>query len=302
MARSMNLTAKMTVSQAFQCIVRHCVGHIRANEAGVSVAAKWNAESLHQMRIGLRQLLTALEIFHKVQPFPDELKQELKWLEQQLSAARDWDVFSGTTLPDMADFLVKAGSDTKHLTPLMQVAKTRAQQEHSLASTVISSARYFKLMLQLNHWLFGPITQSTKNKICQNKRITLKKFSRDAIKEIQTHLVKRNKKLTDLTPKSLHRLRIATKKCRYATDFFKSLHPGKKMQEYITRITRRQDILGEHNDIVVADRLLNELQISHADLAESASFARGFLAARIKPNELHHHRLRKKLSTRIFYR
>lgn len=290
----------MTVSQAFQRIVSHCVAHIRANEAGVSVAAKWHAKSLHEMRIGIRQLRTVLAIFSKVQPFPDELKQEIKWLDQQLSAARDWDVFSGTTLPDLARHLLKAGLDTNHLAPLIKVATKRTQEEHVLASALISAVRYSKLMLQLNRWLSGPLTQNTINKAGSNKRISLKKFSRDAIKKSQVRLLKCNKKIIDADPKSLHRLRIATKKCRYTTVFFNSLCPGKGMQKYIKKLTRRQNILGAYNDIVVAHRLLNELQINHADLTESASFARGFLAARIKLNALRNHRAWKKLSVRAY--
>jgi CHAD domain-containing protein len=170
----------MTVSQAFRCIVRHCAAQIRANEVGVSVAEKWNVESLHQMRVGIRCLRTALEIFRKVQSFPDEWGQEMKWLDHQLSAARDWDVFSETTLPELTLILLKAGLESTHLTPSILVVKKRAQEEHSVAAAVICSARYSKLMLQLNRWLSA---QNTKNKIRPNKRISLKKFSRDAEKK-----------------------------------------------------------------------------------------------------------------------
>jgi CHAD domain-containing protein len=288
-----HLSEKMTVSQTFQRIVRHCVARIHANEAGVSVAPKWNPESLHQMRIGIRQLRTALKIFRQVLPFPTKLKQEIKWLDQQLSPARDWDVFSETTLPNLVHILHKAGLDAKHLTPLLKIAIKKAHEEHLLASSVLTGERYAKLMQRLIHWTSGQI------KTKSNQKFSLKSFSHDAIQKSQMLLFKRNKKISVVNPKSLHRFRIAAKKCHYAAIFFKSIYSKKKLQKYIIKLNRLQDVLGAHNDMIVADRLLNELQMDHAELAASASFARVFLEARIKSTKLHYHKLSKRISTQF---
>ena len=59
---------------------------------------------------------------------------------------------------------------------------------------------------------------------------------------------KRGRKLASLSPAELHRLRIAIKKFRYATDFFAGLYEGKRARATLKRLARLQDILGAIND------------------------------------------------------
>lgn len=272
-----NLKGNMTASKVWRSIVRQCVLHIRANEAGVSETVNWNPESLHQMRIALRRLRTAFGIFRQVLSFPEELKREIKWLDEQLGAARDWDVLSESTLPDIAQNLFDAGIDTSHLVPLIDVSRKIALEKRILVSTTQSSARYAKLLHRLNNWQPEPL---------QNNGSSLKKASLEAIQRNHKKLRRFINKNTDCSQQSLHRLRIIVKKCHYTADFLKSLFPGKRMRKYITRMARKQDILGAQQDVTVANRLLDELLNHHPDLADSICFARGFLAARMKSNKL----------------
>jgi len=99
-ARKLILPPHATVEQAFQAICANCLEQLQANEAGVIDAG--DAESLHQMRVGLRRLRAALGQFRAVLPLPVSLVDDIDWLAAQLGPARDWDVLAGTTLPALA--------------------------------------------------------------------------------------------------------------------------------------------------------------------------------------------------------
>jgi CHAD domain-containing protein len=61
---------------------------------------------------------------------------------------------------------------------------------------------------------------------------------------------KRGRHFVNLAPPELHRLRIAAKKLRYATEFFAPLHDGRNARDYHDALARLQDVLGSYNDAV----------------------------------------------------
>ena len=58
-----------------------------------------------------------------------------------------------------------------------------------------------------------------------------------------------------------HRLRIALKKLRYATEFFEALYPKKHTKPYLAALKDLQDGLGHLNDVAVAQRLIDSLVV-----------------------------------------
>jgi len=95
-AQPLPLDAAMTVEQVFLAICGNCLEQVSGNQDGV--AAGEDVESLHQMRVGLRRLRSALGMFKTLLALPDALKTELDWLGGALGEARDWDVLAGNTL------------------------------------------------------------------------------------------------------------------------------------------------------------------------------------------------------------
>jgi len=74
-------------------------------------------------------------------------------------------------------------------------------------------------------------------------------------------------------------VRIAAKNLRYAAEFFQSLYPARRLRPYVEALTGLQGALGQLNDASVADTLLRQLAQTHPELAQSAAFARSYLAA-----------------------
>jgi CHAD domain-containing protein len=89
-AEPMLLCSGMTIEAGFQAILGSCITQIQDNAIGVVQGA--DSESIHQMRVGVRQLCSALGLFARWIPCPPTLQQELGWLASELGAARDADV------------------------------------------------------------------------------------------------------------------------------------------------------------------------------------------------------------------
>ena len=89
----------MSVEQVFLAIAGNCLEQVSGNQDGV--AGGEDVESVHQMRVGLRRLRSALGMFKSLLALPDALKGELEWLGGALGEARDWDVLAGNTLAQL---------------------------------------------------------------------------------------------------------------------------------------------------------------------------------------------------------
>ncbi len=300
-AARLDLSPKMTIDQVFQAIAFNCITQIQANEAGV--AAQHDVESLHQMRVGLRRLHSAFTLFRDVLQPPETLQSELDWLATELGAARDWDVLVGATLPSVAT----VAPDETGLAELQRLAQVRAQEQHNAAAVAIQSPRYTRLILNLTRWIQGRGWCDTLTPADQ-ARLTARipKFARNMLIDNQNRLLKRARQLRGANPVALHRIRIAAKKARYATEFFQSLYPKKKVRPYVAALSVLQDEFGWRNDASVAEGLLKQWQEkeqeqgqeqhSQATLASSTGFIRGYLTSQVQNSEQTMCRLWKKFT------
>jgi CHAD domain-containing protein len=276
-AKPLALSKDMTVEQAFQCIARNCLEHVCANQDGV--ATGHDAECVHQMRVGLRRLKSALRSFRKPMQLPETLGEELDWLAGALGGARDWDVLADTTLATVAGEMAEPGE----LDQLRNAAANIARDKHKEAAAAVNSHRTTRLMLNLARWIDGAGWRDGDHHA--NKKAleaAVKPFARRLLLRDRARLLRRGKKLAGGDPVARHRVRIAGKKTRYDTEFFQSLFGKASLHRYIKVLSTLQDELGMLNDATVAARLLPEIERAHTDLAPSAQFVGGYLASRIE--------------------
>lgn len=251
-ARPAALRRGMPVHDAFRAVIGAGLAHLQANERGVLKAR--DPEYLHQMRVALRRLRSAVEIFGPLFPAPAMVRAEssIKWLSRRLEAARDWDVFMGETLPafqrghrarqGMAEFAARCEA-------LRSRAHDRAQRAvrslryrrlgHGLAALIASRDRPGRLDdTPARAVLLGPVDD----------------FASVILERRHGQVRKRGRRLAGQTSSELHRLRIAIKKYRYAADFFAGLYEVQPARRTLKRLARLQDILGVMNDAAaVAD-------------------------------------------------
>ena len=275
-AQPLALDAAMSVEQAFLAIAGNCLEQVSGNQDGV--AAGEDVESLHQMRVGLRRLRSALGMFKALLALPEGLQQELDWLGGALGEARDWDVLAGQTLARLD------GEAAADAAALAQAAHAQARAAHAQAAQAVASSRYTAWMLGVQRWLqAGEWRASRTPRQLQRLDAGVLGFARKTLRADQRRLMKRGRRLLHATPQQRHKVRIAAKKTRYATEFFASLLAGRAVKPYVGRLSALQDELGWLNDVQVADRLLQQLpdgQAGHAELRLHAAFVRGYLAAR----------------------
>jgi len=265
----------MALEEGFRLIVNHCLAQVRGNEAGVVRAD--DPESIHQMRVSLRRLRSALRLFAAWIAFPTPLQQELRWLGGELGAARDADVLADGTLLTMTE----ACPQEAHLLQLRRYASELAVQSRQRAGTAVASARYSRLMRSMVDWLEASRWREALDPPVQRALTQpLNKRARQILQRLHHRLLRRGKRLAQDTPEERHRVRIAAKEARYASEFFQSLRPAGRVRRHLRRLAALQDALGGFNDAAVADRLLHEIEVHQPDLACSAAFARGLLCAR----------------------
>ncbi len=275
-AQPLVLRKKDTVEAAFECIVQNCLSQIQGNELGVIRSD--GAEPVHQMRVGIRRLRSAIDLVEPLLVFPAKLDAELKWIAGKLGAARDWEVLAASTLSEAVS-QEHAGADGQTLVCLV---KEHARQRRTDAAAAVDSNRYACLVIELTRWF----DQSQwREGMDDERRDALNKpvaeFAADALHDRHRKLMKRGRHLPDLDSGTRHRARIAAKKLRYAMEFFASLYEKKTLQGYSTTLTQLQDDLGRRNDLAVADRLLRDLAAAMPEAAIGAAYARGFLASRM---------------------
>lgn len=270
------LRKKDTVEAAFECIVQNCLAQIQGNELGVIKSD--DAEPVHQMRVGIRRLRSAIDLVEPLLVFPVTLEVELKWIAGKLGAARDWEVLTTSTLSETVGY-VPLDSDGQ---TLARTGRGIARQRRADAALAVDSNRYACLVIELTRWFDQAqwregMDDERRNAL--NKPVS--EFAADALHTRHRKLMKRGRHLPDLDPKTRHRARIAAKKLRYAMEFFSSLYEKKTLQSYTSTLTQLQDDLGWRNDLAVADSLLRDLAATEPNVAVGAAYARGFLASRM---------------------
>ncbi len=252
-ARPAALDHGMSVNDAFKAVMWANLAHLQANERGMLEGG--DPEYLHQTRVALRRLRSAVTVFAPLFPEPvlSPVRAGLKWLAASLGGARDWDVFLTQTLPPiMAELGPHGGLEdfAARCEKLRGVANRRARR-------AVRSARYRRLSLRLAAWLSSEGWQKRLDLAARAALQTpIDGYAGAVLERRYSQVRKKGRKLAGLSAAQLHRLRIAVKKLRYAADFFAGLYEEKAAREALKRLSGLQDILGSMNDAATVANLM----------------------------------------------
>lgn len=263
------LTREMKAGQAFREIARVALAQVHANEHGVIHSA--DPEYLHQMRVGIRRLRSAFSLFRDVLGDAATLHAaNLRSIAGSLGPARDWDVFVTETLPMVRPALtahVVAGAFEEFCIRQQQSARTKTKK-------LIKTITYNESMLRLGGWLAGGMDHDT----------AWLQPARDCAAQIlalrHARVLKRGRHLERRTAAELHRLRIAVKQLRYATEFFFTLFPVRSMTTLRDRLAQLQDILGRINDAAAVQPLFSEAVADDREMTAAVGIVIGWCEAR----------------------
>lgn len=255
-AKAPQLEKELSTSDAFLRVIQSCLTHLQANEAGVLGGE--DPEFVHQMRVALRRMRSALSIFSGLVPREHigAILEELRWLAGELDGARNWDVFALETLPPV----VSSFPDHAGVAWLKSRIAEIRHQYNTQAREAVASARYQKLLLNLGAWLCRqPWRGTTETNPPPVPEIPIAEFAAEVLQKRHKQLKKRGKDVATLAPRERHQVRIAAKKLRYAAEFFSSLYPRKRTRNYVDALAGLQDVLGTLNDAATTVTLLQEV-------------------------------------------
>lgn len=228
----------MSVAEAFEVIVHACIRQYRLNEP--LVIGKRKAEALHQARVAMRRLRSALTLFKSAirDAEYEYLRGELRWFTGQLGEARNLDVYLERDLSD---------ADRATLTE-------RRERAYDHLTAVKDSRRFRLLVLELVHWTaFGPWRSS------KQARKPIRGYAGRRLDRLWAAICEAGRHLSDLSEDDRHALRIRVKKMRYAIEFLNGLYPAARAQQarFGEAVEALQESLGKLNDLVVARTLVD---------------------------------------------
>lgn len=269
------VTADMPLAEAIQTVGRACQRHLLRNEA--HLRELHDPEAVHQMRIALRRLRSALSVFNSVVSGPETeaLTAELKWLTDELGPARDTDVF----IAEILDPILAVHPDENGLAALATRFEHRKATHYRRALAAIDDRRYTALMLQIGAWIEGgawlrpddPAMQAQIARPCGG-------FAAETLDIRHKKVLKRGKRFSVQDVCQRHRLRVQIKKLRYASEFFSDVWgKGKPVKAYVRALKALQDDLGNLNDIAVAHSLLRAM-VGEDNIDARETWAAGFTA------------------------
>ena len=256
-AQTPEFSPELSTREAFVHILRSEVVHLQANEEGVLQGE--HPEFIHQMRVALRRMRSALRVFSAVVPRETSLplSEELRWLTKELDAARNWDVFVLETLPP----ILAAFPEHQSLMSLRTESDQLRQRQNLWASGAITSGRYQQLLLRLGTWLCSqPWRVEGEENTAHIAEQPISVFAEQVLQKYHKQFKKQGRHLATLAPEERHQVRIAAKRLRYAAEFFSSLYSHKRTRRYIAALASLQEILGVLNDAATAISLLKDLE------------------------------------------
>lgn len=270
------LTPRMTPRTAFRAIAHSCVQHFMLNEE--VVRGRFDGEAIHQARIGVRRLRSALSLFGPLVADSQTalVKADLKWLSDSLGRVRDLDVFETRLLGARAEKDPPLGfSDLS-----VHIANLKQARYRDLV-TDLSSPRWRSGLLRLLQWIEAG-DWALRDEVAEPAMA----FAARRINKKWEKLARDARAVSKLDDEALHDLRKRGKRLRYATEFFAPLVKGKEGRErvkhFIGALEDMQTALGRQHDLVFAADMLTDMAASAGAAKPTLMFAAGHLAGEMR--------------------
>jgi inorganic triphosphatase YgiF len=248
------LPAEARLGDIVELVIASCLGQFVANWP--ALVETRHPDSIHQMRVALRRLRTALAFFKRILPCVefDIFREEARRIASGLGPARDLDALRE---------LVEKGPLAQHaqgesLEALLTTLDDRRVAAYAIAQEAIVDLSTTQFVLNLQAFLARQTWRRTLSGV-EPPRLTepAAPFACETLERLHKRVLKRGQRLSQMPPEERHSVRIAVKNLRYAAEFFSSFFHGAR--SYIQEIGLLQDQLGAYNDAGSATRLLQDV-------------------------------------------
>ena len=227
-----------------------------ASEVG---AGSRDEEHVHQLRVGLRRLRTALRelgpLAHGADP---AWEGRLAAAFARLGAIRDDDTVANAVRP----MLERAHAPRLRWTPRTSDAD---------AVGIVRDEAFQDAMLALLRWTLADQAPIEHGATPADARTQVEQ----RLSALHRQLATGGRRFPELPTEEQHRVRKRLKRLRYLSELVSAWWPEKAVRRYLKRLAPAQDALGHYNDIIVAtERFLADAQVD-----PSSYFAAGYLRA-----------------------
>ena len=228
-----------TPFEALRARLRNQLGEIERHDPGTRLGR--DPESLHDMRVGVRRLRALLRTGKKlVATDITDLDDRLKALGRVLGDVRDLDVLLERLEGEAAEL---GGDDAKHAKSLLDALRTERKRCRRRLMTFLRSVNYLALL--------DDTARTIEELEPSESGASLDELAEKAFGKVDKAVRKLPGEPAD---EELHAVRKKGKRARYAGELAGQKKPVK-------RAKKLQDVLGEHQDAVVAAERLRGLAV-----------------------------------------
>jgi triphosphatase len=220
-------------------VVNSCLAQILPNASEVAAGSE-APEHVHQLRVGLRRLRTALRELKDLAPPPctEDDAQALDDAFGRLGAARDRQV---------------VGS---HITARLQAAGApwaewpQGDEAITAPADTVRSAAFQRALIALSGHTYCAL-QTSDDGASPVEQIA------ERLRHLHRQITKAAGRFEKLPIDDQHRVRKRLKRLRYLAEFASPLYRRRAVEQYLRALKPAQDALGEHNDEAVAEAAYN---------------------------------------------
>lgn len=250
------LTPFCSAADSVQIICSECLRQLISNRSGVRAHM---AEALHQARVALRRFDAAVKLFGKIRSEQKAMKvaRELKWIGDELSGARELDVF-------IADLLVPFR--TKHpkefgVAEVYRVCIQQREKAYKRATAALALQRFRMFLIDAAEWIE---VDNGQQKL--GSRLKREQPAKDLVSKALSKIwskMKPGRGIDELDLHRLHKLRLRAKRMRYTIEFTRGLYDNKshpkRVERVLNELGKLQAALGTLNDIASARAILDRI-------------------------------------------
>ena len=244
--RRVKLDSGASPVEALRAALRDQLSLILAHDPGTRLGT--DAEDLHQLRVATRRLRAFLRASRSFvdEQWASELRAELGWLGSELGRVRDLDVLIEHLREESASL---EPEETRAFKPILTaLGRERGRQRRTLLRG-LESDRYLALLDRLE----------TADPPIREADTTLEAIWRREFRRLRRAMKELGESPVDDV---LHGARIHAKRARYAAELARPAL-GKRAVPFLEAAKELQDVLGIHQDAVVAEQALRENVAAH---------------------------------------
>jgi inorganic triphosphatase YgiF len=270
-ARGVVLDPTLPVAAARRAVIRTCADQILRNASQLATGGH-GPEHVHQLRVGLRRLRSALQLFDARDDADTALRAGAAGLFRSLGAARDADVLRGSFGLALDAALQSAGLESLAGALPVPVASGSAPD----AVRAVAAQRFLLDLIES-----GLETAASADAPADdpNLAVPLREHLARRIGRWHRRAAREAADYAGLDDSHRHELRKRVKRLRYATEFSAALFAPRAVRRYLLPLKNLQECLGEINDVVVALDVVRDAR-SNAGADPRLAFALGWLSAR----------------------